>query len=334
MTQDRFRPTHRQLVSAVLCLVTDTGVPTIPAYLGDLGYSLHGLELSMVDVHGRRYTPDLFIANLERDNLVLVDCKTWGPMIHEEQISRYMRTSKKEVVTLSGITPRDLSVLTHDALFVVMEDAETEIVNAVAKCKNPRCDGMGIVLVSSVGLNCPHNALSDVELSVALNGGWQLDIQQLELERLPFDPSSPSWELAEAIFQTLFSMWLQGTTTFTVDDVCINSNEWWPYFHSGQQALRKRVQRELRIIAKFALKEWIEAVRDVDNRVTSWRFKKSPSQRKDVHDGYRRRQDRYLDVRAQQRGVTAADFEDIDRDQLALIPAERREVGATISDPN
>lgn len=310
------------MVSAIVSLLVEPDIPTCPPYFRNLGYQLLGLEVPMVDVHGRRYTPDLFITNLDRDNVILIDCKTWGPMIHNEQICRYLRTSKREVVSLTGISPRDVHVLTHDALFMVIEDAEPEIAAAITGCTKPRCDGVAIALVSDDKVQCSHNMLSDATLSDSLDKGWPLDLQSFALERLPYDLNSAAWEIADAIFQTVFSMWLSGVSEFTVDDLCEESNEWWQFLRAVHHPLRNRVREELRRIAKTALRSWIAPVRDPTNAITGWTFIRKPSQRKDVHDGFKRRQDRYILVRIQDIGVTVADFDDIERDQLALTAVD------------
>jgi hypothetical protein len=216
MDPNGFRISHRQLVSAILSLVTSTDIPGVPAYLAELGYELHSIELPMIDVHGRTYTPDLFVTNLGRHNVLLIDCKTWGPVADDLQISKYLRTSSQEVITQSGITPFDPTLLTSDALFIVMSGGEGDIAGAVARCNNHRINGFGIVAVSLTRIDCPHNELTDIALSRSLDQGWDVKLQDLPLERLPYEPTCPNWELADAIFQTVFSMYIEGIRDFTM----------------------------------------------------------------------------------------------------------------------
>lgn len=137
---------------------------------------------------------------------------------------------------------------------------------------------------------------------------------------MPYDSDAPEWELANAILTTVLSFFVARRRTFSLENLCQESNSFWDYMAPNQNHLRNRIRNEMRRIRRTALSDWLERVATPSGREENWRFKKKPTTRANVIGGYARRHHRYVEVlRDERRDPTKQDFANIDPEQLMLL---------------
>lgn len=318
MTEASWTLSHRQLVSAVISLVLPSG-PRGRPLVADLGYELSSLELPMVDRRGRRYRLDLHLTHDVLNLSLLVDCKTNLAVLNAEQIEKYMATTGAEAVMSGNLVVADPRGHRADAVFVVLPEVETGLAALVAACPAVLTAGWGMVRVTRSRIEIVHDELSDPSLSNALTMGWDIDVERLPLERLPYEADSPRWELANALFRSLNSMFVSRRREFDIDDLCIDSNELWPYLEAHHNHIRGRVRDEVRTLRRTALKGWIAKVDIGTGREERWRFTKTFSTKRNVLASFSQRHQRYVSVLLEERrDPRPDDFVRIDPEQLSL----------------
>jgi hypothetical protein len=210
-------------VSAIIALALPGGSGQ-PPLLHDLGYELRSLELPMTDHLARPYTLDLHLSHHMLNLSLLVDCKTDPTKLKATQIERYMATGGSDLIIAANFTPPDPRQHRVDVVFFVLQEVESQLSALVATCASRLSSGWGIIRVSSSRMEMAHDELTDSDLSRSLTTEWEVAVDTLPLERLPYESDSPSWELASVIFQTIQSLFVSGTREFGVEELCVASN--------------------------------------------------------------------------------------------------------------
>ena len=309
---------HRQVVSAVVALAVPGGDRARPL-LNELGYELRSLELPMVDTRGRPYRLDLHLTKDSLNLSLLVECKAGAESLRSDQIERYMATTGAEVVLAGDAPLADPRGHQADATFVVVPGVEQALAALVAACPTRLVAGWGIVRLTPSRIELAHDELSDGSLSASLTAGWSVDVERLPLERLPYEPGAPSWEFADVMLRTLQAMFVSGQREFGVDDLCVASNELWPYLEAQHDHIRGRARDEVRTLRRTALKGWIAKVDVGTGREERWRFTRKPTTNRNALAGFARRHHRYVSIlRNEGRNPRADDFVRIDPEQLTL----------------
>jgi hypothetical protein len=247
-----------------------------------------------------------------------VDCKTNSATLEADQIERYMPTTGAELVVAGAVATGNPHEHQVNAVFVVLSGVEGEMVNIIAACPEQVSDGWGILRVTPSRFEIVHDELTDASLSTALTAGWDIDVARLPLERLPYEPDAPRWELATVIFRTVQAMFIKGVREFSLDDICVNSNELWSYLETQHDHIRKRIRDEMRTIRRTALKAWITRVDSETGREERWRFIRRPTSNQNVIAGFARRHQQYISILLDERDPRADDFVKIHPEQLAL----------------
>jgi hypothetical protein len=309
---------HRQLVSAIVALALPGG-GLHPTPFADLGFELVALELPMVDDHGRPYQLDVLLASDARNLSLLLECKTWAEMVDADQVGKYMATTGRQVIQQSGLVSSEPRRHRADVVFVVLPGVEGVVARLVGECNDVRVEGWALVRVAQRRVELVHDELADEILSQALGVGWDVDIERLPLERLPFEPDSPRWELADVVLQTIFSFFAGGRREFGIDEVCSESNGLWAYLESQHAHIRQRVRDEVRTLRRTALSGWIGVVATGTGREERWRFSRRSTNNVRTVGAYRVRHQRYVSIlRDERRDPVKADFVKIAPEQLSL----------------
>jgi hypothetical protein len=318
MSERLWSLTHRQLMSAVIALALPSGAAH-PQPLRDLGYDLVSLELPMVDIHSRQYQLDVLLANDNLNLSLLIECKTWAGTVKADQIERYMATTGIQVIQQSGITTPSPRTHRADILFVVSPGVERVVVDLVAACSSVAASGWGLVRVVPTGIEAVHDELSDAALSQSLDAGWEIDIERLPLERLPYESDAPRWELADAVLQTIFSFFATGRREFGIDDVCSDSNGLWAFLAPQHGHIRERVRDEVRTLRRTALSGWISVVATGGGREERWRFSRAASTGVRIAAAFAARHHRYVSILRQEgRNPVRNDFVEVAPEQLSF----------------
>lgn len=316
MTESDWRPSHRQLVSAVISLALP-GDSVVPPLLYEVGYRLQSIELEMTDREGRPYSVDVHVLREDINLSVLIDCKTYADNLKPEQLERYLATVGANVVTGAGLSLSEPSSHRAGVAFVVLPPVEAPLMEVVRGFV-VRCDGWGIVLAAELLLRLSHDELSDSDLSASLGAGWAVDLASAPLERLPYEADAPDWELGDAVFRTIIGIFAAGEVSFTVDDVCSQSNDLWPFLYTEQAHLRERVRKQVRSIRGTALKGYLVAVRGGSTHEDRWRFDRSSTTKATVLAALRRRHSRYVEILMNRGEPRPRNFDDLDAEQLVL----------------
>lgn len=199
-----------------------------------------------------------------------------------------------------------------------MSDVVSAVGEAARQCPIQTISGWGIVSVADELIRVSHDQLSDPQLSSSLTEGWFVQIERLPLERLPYEVSSPGWDVSDALFTALLAMFLEGKPSFTLNELCRASNQWWPFFSAVQDDIRTRVRRLMIRIRKTALKDWIARVTPSGQSESEWRFKKRPPIRQATIAGFRRRHQRFVQIQMEKREPMPKDFDGVDAEQMVL----------------
>lgn len=309
---------HRQLVSAVIGLaLPDGGRYPTPFY--DLGFELVALELPMVDALSRPYKLDVLLANVARNLSLLVECKTCADVVESDQIAKYMATTGVQVIQQAGIVSADPKRHRADVVFVVLPGVDATIARLIAGSPTVLAAGWGLLRVAAGRVEIVHDEFSDDVLSASLDAGWIVDFEHLPLERLPFEPDSPRWELADVVLQTILSFFTVGRREFGIDDVCTESNGLWAYLEPQHEHIRERIRDEVRTLRRTALFGWITVAATGTGREERWRFSRKGTTNVRTIGAYRRRHQRYVSIlRGEQRDPRKDDFVDVVPEQLTL----------------
>jgi hypothetical protein len=318
MTDFSWSLSHRQLLSAIISLVVPSDGGTSP-FLRDLGYELRSLELPITDRQGRPYRLDLHLTHGGLNLSLLVECKTTPAVLEADQIEKYMGTTGAEIVIAASLTlptPREHKA---NAAFIVLPGVEQGLANLVASCPVVLIEGWGLIRVAPSRMELVHDEISDADLSRSLTAGWDVEVERLPLERLPYESDSPRWDLADSLLRTLTSMFVTGRREFGVDDLCTGSNELWEYLEPQHDHIRRRVRDEIRTLRRTALKGWIAKVEAGTGREERWRFTRKATSNRNVVAGFNRRHKKYVSVLLdERRDPTPNDFVNIDPEQLTL----------------
>lgn len=318
MTDFSWSLSHRQLVSAVIALVLPDGLGLSTPFR-DLGYELGSLELPIADRFGRPYQIDLHLTHETQNLSLLVECKTNPAVLEAVQIEKYMATTGEEAVIAANLTLTAPRQHRADVVFVVLPNVENALAGLVAACPSILVAGWGLVRVSPSRIELAHDELSDHDFAASLTAGWDIDVEGLPLERLPYEPDSPEWDLADALFQTMNSMFMSGRREFGVDDLCVESNELWPFLEPQHDHIRQRVRNEVRTFRRTALKGRIARVDSGTGREERWRFVRRPTTNRNVIASFAKRHQRYVSILLNEgRNPRADDFVKIDPEQLIM----------------
>lgn len=321
MTESDFSDSwsHREAISAVISLSLPTARRQAPP-LVLLGYELHGLEIPMVDYHGQSYTIDLHLFGREANQSLSTDVKTYGLFLKREQLAKYMSTDAVNFRGLSNLTIQDPSSHRVDAFFVAVgSSAVDELPLIVRTIRHQRVSAVVVVELNETSLTLITGQPSDSLLADALEAGITFSQEVLELERLPYEPDSPDWLLADIIFQDLFVRWLQGVEEFTSLEVCRSTNSLWDFYPNQQRKIEDRIRGLIKTMRKTALKGWVAAVLNQSSREEHWKFTKKSSNRASVLEAFARRHQRFVSVRRTGRDPVQGDFVGIDTEQYQLV---------------
>jgi len=304
-------------MSAIVSLVLPGGRGQQP-FLSDLGYELQSLELQLADHNGRPYRLDLHLTHGPLNLSLLVDCKTSAELLKADQIEKYMATAPSDVVVGASILSPQPREHRADVVFFVLREVEEALSALVAACATRLPSGWGMVRVTPMRIEIAHDELSDSNLSTALTAGWDVDVERLPLERIPYEPGSERWELADVVLQTIQSMFVSRTREFAVDDVCIASNDLWPFLEADHDFIRSRVRQEIRTMRRTALRGWITKVDVGSGREERWRFVREPTGNRNVLAGFARRHQLYVALLLRGDDPRPDHFVRIDPEQLTL----------------
>jgi hypothetical protein len=272
----------------------------------------------MADRSARPYQVDIHLQK-ERLNLsLLIDCKAAPDYLRSDQVERYLNTTGTEVILASGISVDRPSEHLVNPVFFVLPEVEPALTTLIAACPANVSNGWGIVRIESQRFLIVHDELSDSELSRSLIEGWEVELAGLPLERLPYDPDAPRWELADVIFRTLMSFFVAGRRVFDLEQLCSSSNELWPFLEAQHSFIRNRVRDEVRTIRRTALKGWLTRVEDGAGREEQWRFARTPRATRNTLASFARRHQRYVSILRSKGDPTADQFVRIDPEQLTL----------------
>ena len=307
-----FDLSHRQLISLILSLL-DSSSPA--PLLAELGYSLHSLELPMVDRYGHRYTVDVFALQSDMPGGLLIEGKTHESSVKVEQVRSYLNTTPQEVISLSAVGVQAVDEFVTGSLFVVLPNVQDALLETLTQAGDSHGGTYGIIIVDATSLHCAYGTLSGLE---RVEKTLEIPIATLPLETIPFEPDCPRHELADIMFQTLYAMFQQGVRTFTVAELCELSNDWWPYLASQHARIKQRMKQELRRAIKVALHPWLEELRSETNEVVAWQFKRRASGNRRSVQSFRRVHARYVQVSKHNRLPERQDFLDFAMDQLIL----------------
>ena len=309
---------HRQLVSAVIALALPSVDASSPL-LNDLGYELWALELPMVDTRSRPYRVDLHLINDTLNLSVLVERKTHPAVLDHAQIEKYMATTGEQVVLQGAVTtnnPRDHAA---DAAFVILPDVESALATIVRDCHPKLIAGWAIVRVTPARIELAHGEFSDPSLSTSLTAGWDVDIERLPLERLPYEPDAPRWELANVVLQTILSLFVSGRREFALDEICAESNPLWPYLTTQHQHIRRRIRDEIRTLRRTALRGWLTRLDTESGREEQWRFSRGATINQRTLVAYEQRHQHYVSIlRSEGRNPRPEEFVRVTPEQLTL----------------
>lgn len=313
---------HRQLVSATISLLLPT--PTQPhPVLQAAGYELSSLELRVVNAEGSIYQADLHLTHDERNLSLLVDCKTYGGLIADssEQIRRYFSSSGQEVILASSITSQDPASHQLNPVFIVLPDVTGALSQAIPGPELRRCDGWGILEFGDTGFTCVHDELSDESFSKALDDGYQVPLDALPLELLPYEIGCPAWELANHVFRAIMQMYVTGKRSFTTVDLGRTSNGMWDYLGENQRQLEQRLRRMTSQIARTALRKWLSRETTNGDAQAGWRFVRQPNTRVVVLDSFKRRHEHFINLLREGRDPRSEDFLGIDAPEQLAFPS-------------
>lgn len=308
---------HRQLVSAILSLVVDRGRAEPPPF-GALGYELVAIEVPLTDSRARSYQADLHLLKNAKNLSLLVECKTSPEREDREQAQKYLATTGREVVQLTGVALPDPRNHLLDVAFVAYGGAADAVMRAIESCPERLCSGFGVLHFSSAGVRAEHDEFTDPEFSRAAITGISTSLDDLALEWLPYEASCSAVELANAIFQTLLQFFVRRKREFSLQEIASESNPFWEYLTPQHEMLGGRIQRMMRSIRGTALKGWIVSIPSGSTREDRWRFERSPTNRANTIRAFRRRHERYMQILSEERMPTPRDFRDIDTEQLRL----------------
>lgn len=253
---------------------------------------------------------------------MLVDCKCSANSVDSRQLECYLATGGTQVVSQALISPVDPRAHRSDSVFFALGDAASAISailrGIISKGLLESDPGFGLITVSAVRMMMVHDELSEGPLSEALVDGWDIDLASYPLELLPFEPSSPDWELAHSVLQTIEMYFVERREAFDVEDICIDSHAFWDYLGDQQIGLRSRIRRMMRNIRRTALKGWLEVVPGPTAREERWQFSKKPTTRANVHAAMSRRATYYVDLLRRGTPPRAEDFADVDQLPLQI----------------
>jgi hypothetical protein len=262
---------------------------------------------------------DLHATHADHNLSLLLECKTNAAVLAGDQIEKYLATTGQETVIAAALTlaaPREHRA---DAVFVVLPDVEQTLSGLIAACPAVLVAGWGILRVTALRIEVAHDELSDPHLSASLTHGWDVEVERLPLERLPYESDSPRWDLADALFQALNTMFVSGRREFDVEDLCIGSNELWQYLEPQHDHIRERVRNEVRTLRRTALKGWITRIDSGTGREERWKFSRRPTTNRNVIAGFAKRHQRYVSILLNEgRNPRANDFVAIEPEQLSL----------------
>jgi hypothetical protein len=318
MSEGPFVLSHRQLVSGLISLIIG-GDPTVTPILGDLGYVLDGLEIPMVDAAGNRFVPDLLVTKSGINLSLLIECKSGPDSVEEQQVSSYLSMQGIEIVRQGRLTVASPSTHRVDAAFFVLSGAESLVrsaVDAVLALGKMKTNGLGLIRVDQDRTSIQLDQLSDPSLSASLQGGWNIRFVDLPLERLPYEPSSPDWDLAQSLLQTLKVLFLEERSSFSVEDICQASNPLWTYLPDQHDLLRRRVRKMVDSLRGTAFKGWFVRVAGTTDQ---WRFTRKSTANTNVQIAFQRRESKYIMLLKEHKIPTPVDFQDIDQLPLPLI---------------
>ncbi|MBA2520184.1 MAG: hypothetical protein H0V24_10995 [Chloroflexia bacterium] len=308
---------HRQLVSGLISLIMG-GDQAVSPILGNLGYVLDGLEIPMVDPTGNRFVPDILVTRSDINLSLLIECKSGPDSVEEQQVSSYLTMQGLEVVRQGRLTVASSSSHRVDAVFFVLSAAELLVrsaVDAVLALSKMKANGLGLIRVNQDRTSIQLDQLSDASLSASLREGWNIRFTDLPLERLPYEPSSPDWDLAQSLLQTLKVFFLERRSSFSVEDVCRDSNGLWAYLPDQHDLLRRRVRKMIDNLRGTAFKGWFARVAGTTDQ---WRFTRRSTANTNVQIAFQRREYKYITLLKEHKIPTPTDFADIDQLPLPL----------------
>lgn len=319
---------HRQFVSAAISFLVPTpSVPVAPLY--ELGYRLHSLEARITTDYGQAIRTDLLAVDHIENLVLLLDCKTSGPLLLEEgaeQVRRYFLIRGDAVILATGLQTEDPTSLKVNPIFLTLPDVTNDLITILPPPDNRTCDGWGIVEFDSTEVRCIHNELSDSRIGNVLASLTGVGLYSLPMELLPYERDCPHWELADSIFATILSFFVQGVRNFTAVELARASNPMWDYLSDDHQFVTERVRVLVNRLRRTALKGWIVRVSTAGGEESQWRFSKRHTTNRNVLSAFQRRHDRYVTMERGGNHPTAKDFERIDDEQLFLPAAFMQQI--------
>lgn len=321
MSEDTLVLNHRQLLSGLISLVIGHDHGTDPI-LGSLGYVLNGLEIPMVDAAGSRFVPDIHLVSDSVNLSLLVEGKSGPASIDEQQTACYLNMQGIEVLRQGRLTVAVPQSHRVDAVFFVVESAESQmrsIVENILQTGPMKTSGMGLIRIAPLKTYILLGSLSDSQLDGSLRNGWNLRFADLPLERLPYEPSSPGWELAQSLLQTLAAYFLEERGAFDTDDVCRDSNELWPYLSDQHDHIRNRVRKMLVSLRGTAFRGWIKRLPGTTQLESRWEFIDRSVDRSTVQLAFQRRATKYIELVKNSQQPRPEDFDDVDQLPLPLV---------------
>lgn len=312
---------HRQLVSASIALFSSQNFGwTSPFY--SLGYRLQSLETRVTTPYGQVLRTDLVVLDSTQGHVLLIDCKTSGPLLLQEsseQIRRYFLVQSEAVVFATGLQVSE-SPLRVNSVFFTLVDATSDLISILPPPSERKNDGWGIAEFTESAVKCVHDEFSDSRLANAFSEMTGLGLFDLPLELLPYERDCPHWELADAIFPVILRLFVQGIRQFSASEIAQQSNPMWQYVTDDHPFVTERIRMLIKRLRRTALKGWIVRVSTKGGEESQWRFSKTRSANRNVLAAFQRRHIRYVSMERTGSHPTAKDFEGIDQEQL-LLPA-------------
>lgn len=307
---------HRQLVSVVICLSEPSGREDNRSFYG-IGYQLSGLDLGMSNRIGENYEVDVHLVCQEKNRSLLIDCKTYGPLIESQQIEKYLNTSGEDVVR-TGVSAEDPRSHQAEVAFFVLPAVTADLANIAQATRVAEPAPWGIIEFDGACVSSPHNEFTDEELSASLESRWEMDPDDIYLERLPFEKSSPNSIVASHLFQTLFSFLMSGDLEFSLEDICLDCHPYWDKLGGNQGFIADRIQRHMRTIRRTALKGWLVKVDSPTEKEQAWKFVKGATTNLTTIRSFRAKQERYIRDMEEGRNPRPQDYVSLDSEQLSF----------------
>lgn len=246
------------------------GVGGLPKDVHQLGFRDKEIEFSFQNASNETVKPELIICSQKLEHALLLEWKS-GKNTEADQLDRYSRVVPPDI---RGRVPSGGSCKSHDVVIIAkIEHRDTIALGIDNKHTFP------LLCVESDGISLNLNRFSQPVINPLFTPKLKIDFSRRTSSFIPFDASSPEWEIATEVIPAILERMHDGETVLLLDAILPSVIDVWSHISARDQGtLRAKVESIISRAADGHFKPYLKRNRkyEAQSKGKGWDIENSP----------------------------------------------------------